>query len=247
VPFQGSWNSRADAGYGGNATDFARPMQWNTAGAWLLGFSELFTLVIVILSVLIDGVAITAPQGSAAHNTYLAGSVAVEIALWVLMLLFAVMDRRKLRSLGYLRTASIWWILVLPFTPLVYLIMRGVAVSREVGRGFGPLIAYIVSYLVIILLAVLTAIAIPVYLAQQTGGTVASSQFAAGIQKGLDENGAQYTVTCPPSIPTTVGSTFTCTAVESSGPSHSLNIGIVQGTDGKPTPKLLSVSPPIAG
>jgi hypothetical protein len=245
VPFQGSWNARADTGHNASAIEFARPMQWNTAGAWLLAFSQLIYLVLVVVFAVVDASAISAPFGSGANNLLLSGTVAVQIGLWVLLLLFAAMDRRKLRSLGYLRTASIWWILVIPFTPLLYLVMRGIAVSREVGRGFGPLVAYIVSYVVIVLLGVGAAVAIPLYLAQEGG--VSSAAFAAGIQKGLDGSGAQFTVTCPPSIPTTIGQSFTCTAVDAAGTSHALKISIVAGADGKPAPKLLSVSPPIAG
>lgn len=245
VPFQGSWNYRPQPGFGGNAPDdLARPMQWNTAGAWLLAFSYLFAIVVAIFYLVVASPALALQSRQQRVDSITFASLWIPTALWILQVLFVLMDRRKLRSFGYLRTATVWWILLLP--PLLYLIMRGVAVSREVRHGFAPLITYLVSWAVVVLLGITSAILIPAFLAQRAGGSLASSQFASSLETGLNEKGGHYTVTCPPSLPTNVGSTFTCTAIDATGSAHSLDISIVQGTDGKPTAKLLSVTPPIA-
>jgi Protein of unknown function (DUF2510) len=244
VPFQTAWNANAQGGYGA-AEEFARPAQWNTPGSWLLAFSQLIVLVAVVLFIVFDSSAIAAARGSAVPNgPLLYASFAVEVGLLALQLLFAAMDRRKLRSLGYLQTASIWWVLLVP--PLIYLIMRGVAVSREVRRGFGPLIAYVAVYAGIIVLSIIAAVAIPLFL-HTTVGATSSTEFASSLQTGLDEKGGHFSVTCPPTIPTAIGATFSCTATDAAGSAHVLAIQVVRGSDGKPTVKLQSVSPPISG
>ncbi|HEX3678241.1 MAG TPA: DUF2510 domain-containing protein [Galbitalea sp.] len=246
VPFQASWNQSSQGGGHGGESEFAQPGQWNTAGAWLLAFSPIVTIVAIGILVAVDASAIPTILSPTDHTlTYT--TLGVEIGVFLLEVLFASMDRRKLQSLGYLQPASVWWILLA--APLVYLIMRGIAVSREVRHGFGPLIANIVTtLLVIVLVGVGTAIAIPAYIASQGGvGTAAyAAQFDTGLEKGLDEHGAHYTVNCPPTIPTTINAEFSCTATDTSTNSaHTLKMEIVQGADGKLAPKLLSVDPPI--
>ena len=245
VPFQGAWNHQSQAGYGAaDSGDFVRPAQWNTAGGWLLAFSYVFALV-AIFGWAAANTSSLALATEAQRNAEIAvASLWIPAALFILQVLFTLMDRRKLRSLGYLHRASFWWILLLP--PLVYLIMRGVAISREVRHGFAPLITYLVTVGAVILLGIGSAIAIPALL-NQPGGSSASAQFASSLQTGLNEKGGHFTVTCPSSIPTSIGSTFTCTAVDAAGTSHSLRIQVITGADGKPGVKLLSVTPPITG
>jgi hypothetical protein len=248
VPFQGSWNNRTQTGYSvGAADDFARPAQWNTAGAWLLAFSYIFTLMVAVVYVVAEFPTLTLESAQARQSSIEFASIWIQVGLWVLLVLFALMDRRKLLSFGYLRPARAWWILLFP--PLIYLIMRGVGISREVRHGFGPLITYLVSILAIVLLGIGSSIAIPAFLASRAGalGSQSGASFASSLQKGLNAKGAGYVVTCPPTIPDTVGSTFSCTAVPSvSGATHTLMIEVVRGTNGQPTARLLSVTPPIA-
>jgi Protein of unknown function (DUF2510) len=246
VPFQGAWNQQSQAGDLGTAgsTDFARPAQWNTAGAWLLAFSYVFALIAVFGWAVANSSSLALDTEVKRDADITFASLWIPVALFVLQVLFTLMDRRKLRSFGYLRLASFWWILLLP--PLVYLIMRAVVISREVRHGFAPLVTYLVTIGAVVLLGIGTAIAIPAFMNQRTG-SLASTQFASSLQTGLDEKGGHFTVTCPPSIPTSIGSTFTCTAVDSAGTSHSLDIQVITGTDGKPGVKLLSVTPPITG
>jgi hypothetical protein len=246
VPFQSAWNQQSKAGDFGatGSTDFARPAQWNTAGAWLLAFSYVFALIAIFGWAVANSSSLALETVLERNADITFASLWIPVALFVLQILFTLMDRRKLRSFGYLRPASFWWILLLP--PLVYLIMRAVVISREVRHGFAPLVTYLVTIGAVVLLGVGTAIAIPAFL-NQRAGSLASTQFASSLQTGLNEKGAHFTVTCPPTIPSTIGSTFTCTAADSAGTSHSLDIQVITGTDGKPGVKLLSVTPPITG
>jgi hypothetical protein len=235
VPFQGSWNTASEAtGYSvGSGDNFARPTQWNTVGAWLLAFSGLLSSIAVLVVIGTSGTSIT--------SAYSAGRfLGVGAVVFLVNVLFAEADRRKLRSLGYLSIPSLWWMLL---SPLVYLIVRTVKVWGEVRKGIAPLVTYFVVNVVSgLLVSVLIVVVLPGAL-----GVTSSAAFTSSLQTGLNHNGGHYTVTCPPTLSVTVGANFTCTAVDGSGVSHALSITIVRGADGQPTAKLLSVTPPIAG
>jgi hypothetical protein len=234
VPFQGSWNTNSQgASYSvGSVGDFARPAQWNTVGSWLLAFSGLLSSVAVLIVFATAGTSITTPFGAGRYF----GAAAV---VFLVIVLFAEADRRKLRSLGYLSVPSLWWMLLA--APLAYLIVRTVKVYGEVRRGIAPLITY---FVVNVVSGILVGVAIAVLLPGVLGAT-SSAAFASSLQTGLNQNGGHYTVTCPPTLSITVGANFTCTAIDVSGVSHELSITIVRGADGQPTAKLLSVVPPI--
>jgi hypothetical protein len=230
VPFQGSWNSRP---YNDPANDFVRPAQWNTVGGWLIAFSS---IVVGILEAIITAVAIPSHDPNLTLGIIVGGVVVT----YLLLFLFAEADRRALRRFGFEHTASILWMLL---GPLVYLILRTVAIGREVRRGYAPL----VTFGVIAVVGVIASVGLPLFLASRIG-SIASDEFSSSLEQGLDQNGGHYTVACPSSIPTTVGSEFTCTATDTSTrATHTLNIEVVTGADGKPTVKLLSVTPPISG
>ena len=247
VPFQGSWNQTSQSSaygsgsaYGTASGEFARPAQWNTLGVWLLAFSGLLSVIILGVFAAVNAPSLASPTTPFVY-------VGIQVGVLVLELLFAAMDRAKLRSLGYLQLTSIWWILLLG--PLLYLILRGVAVSREVRHGFAPLITFIVTMGSIIVLAIVAAVAIPAFIESRlgAGSAVAATQFSAGLERGLDEKGGNYTVVCPPTIPTTIGAQFSCTATDSAtNTAHTLTIQVTRGTDGKPSAKLISVDPPIS-
>jgi hypothetical protein len=241
VPFQSSWDSRGQGGYtAGSAEDFAQPAQWNTVWVWLLAFS---TLLLTLAYA-----ATFAVVSTGTPTTVLTSVAVLAVGSFVLEILFALADRRKLLSWGHLQPASVWWILL---GPLFYLIFRAVAVRREVGRGLAPLITYIVVAVgSSIILTIGSAIFLPAFLASRgvIVGSVSGSAFASSLQTGLNEQGANYTVICPQTIPTTVDSIFSCTATPAgSGEAHTLKIEVIRGADGQPTTKLLSVTPPFSG
>jgi hypothetical protein len=241
VPLKGSWNTNTHGGaYSVGANDFARPAQWNTVWVWLLALSSLLLTLSYIV--------FFAVESTVAPTTELISLVVLVSGVFVLEILFAAADRRKLVRWGYLRPASVWWILL---GPLFYLIFRAVAVRREVGRGLAPLITYIaVGVGSGLVLAIGSAIFIPAFLALHgdTAGYENSTLFASEVAEGLDSNGHTYAVVCATRIPTTIGSHFDCTATDNATRvSHTLAIEIVDGENGHPSVKLLSVTPPISG
>ncbi len=241
-PFAGSQNTVQQASPYGTAytDDFARPVQSNTVGAWLLAFSGLLTTIGIVIYGAIAGFAFTS-----SYN--LGGYLGVGAVVYLITLFFAEADRRRLKSLGYLRVPSLWWMLLVP--PLIYLILRTVAVWGEVRRGLAPLITYVVVNVVSgILLSVAFAVLFSGALHAGSTGSAYATEFTAGIEKGLDQHGGNYTVVCPTTIPSIVGARFSCTATDAAtGTAHTLNIQVVEGSDGKPAVKLLSVTPPISG
>ena len=61
--------------------------------------------------------------------------------LYVIAIAFAIHDQKVMSNSLHPRVASHWWMLLGPF---VYLIVRGVHVSRTVGHGWVPLIIYLI-------------------------------------------------------------------------------------------------------
>jgi hypothetical protein len=238
VPFQGSLSQSPNGtayGQGG----FAGPSQWNTASAWILAFSPLYTSAVIVLIFIL-----TAAGNPSNATPATSGSIfGADIVLIIVEVLLAVSDRRKLRSYGFQQTASVWWILL---GPVIYLIVRAVNVWREARHGIAPMITNIVVTVVSgVLIGTLAAVSV---IASQGdfGSAAYSVQFAAGVEKVLNENGGHYVVECPPTFPATINSQFSCTATDASTNTvHTLTIEVVQGANGTPTEKLLSVDPPL--
>jgi hypothetical protein len=256
VPFQNSWNS---TGYAAQPGDFARPMQWNTGGVWVLATSTLWSSIVagalVFVYFLLFGTnqLISVSTGTTATSTALELELGIG-AIGILLLLFAASrDRARLRSFGYLQLTSVWWVLLV--APLVYLIIRTIRVRRESGHGLAPLVFYLVSYVGIIVLGIVAAVAIPAFLASRVAAsstvadTANATSLASGITSGMDKNGGNYSVSCTPfAEPKTNPVDVTCTALDiASNVSHTLQIEVDPGVDGgQPTVKLLSVTPPIS-
>ena len=187
------------------------------------------------------GLLIALSRGAAPTTGYGTGYIIGSLAIpYLITVAFAEIDRRKLRSLGYLKIPSLWWMLLAP--PLVYLIVRTVYVWGEVRTGAGPLITNIV-------VSVASSVAVVLAFTALFAGALSnpSQQFAAGLEKGLDEKGGHFTVSCPAPLPAKIGVRFACTATDSSGTTHSIGMQITAGTNGAASYKLLSVTPKIDG
>lgn len=255
VPFQNAW-STAGGGSVMGPGEFARPAQWNTGGIWFIATS-------VFWSGLLGGVVGFAGALVPSLRPYVLtagtpGYSAVDLGLvtlvLVLLLIAAGRDRSRLLRMGYQQPPAIWWILLLPFTPLAYMIVRTSRVRRESGHGSAPLVFFLATYGVVVVLGIAAAIAIPAFLASRgaLGDTVTqtanATSLATGITTGMDKNGGSYSVTCTPfAKPTTSPVEVTCIAVDlASQKSHTLQIEVDPSIDGgQPTVKLLSVNPPI--
>ena len=260
--YGGGYSSDYGRGYGRNQSVNvgrvtmldATPQRWNTFWVWFLVFLPFLPNIILLIEAPLFGwtasslsPSIAAGSTSTTEISRAYSGLVFAIALpylttFALNVVSAIRDRAQLRSWGYIEAASPWWILLL--APLVYLIVRTVRVRAEVRRGIAPLVTYLVIYVGGVIISVLVAIAIPVFLGQQGQAQKASVEVA--IENALvSSTGRTFTVHCPDPT-STVGSTFSCTAVDPlTRLSHVLSIEVVTGPDGTPTVKLISVTPTI--
>jgi Protein of unknown function (DUF2510) len=249
VPFQGSPDPNHNAGaYGGVYTeDFARPTRSNTVWSWILAASPLYFIALSLIGVLVIAGQFSSGGLAAATSVDFVVGLLVILGI-VLVIVSAVRDSATLRRWGFIKPASGAWVLL---STLVYLILRTVRVYRETRHGIAPIIFFVIaSFVAGSAYGVIVFALVPSIVATTTGpGSAAyASEFTTGIERGLDQNGASYNVVCPTSIPTTIGATFSCTATDkATNAAHTLSIQVIEGTNGKPTVKLLSVTPPITG
>jgi hypothetical protein len=249
VPFQNTWNATGQqaataGGYpGGYPGDYAGPTSWSTPWGWILAASPIYFLTLSVISATL----IATHKAADGPINQTPGEIivgALVILGLILLLISAILDNLKLKSLGHLRPAGWGWIFL---SPLVYLIIRTVRIFGATRRGIAPMIFFAIALVAGIVVAIVVVAVIDISTGLTGGALGTSSAFSAGLVKGLDENGGNYTVSCPTVIPSVVGDKFSCTATDvSTKTPHVLNIEVVTGTDGKPTVKLLSVDPPIA-
>ena len=217
----------------------ASPLQWNTVWIWLIIFLPLLLEGISYgaLPTLIPALAVS-PDPVAALALGELACVAVAIALFITL---AYQDRRTLRQWGYANPPSPWWMLI----SLVYFILRAIRVHRESGHGLAPLFVFIAigigsGIFSPILGAAISAEDAPALQSAQT--TIMERQFT----EVLDSHGGNYSFTCPAAFNFVIGEQFTCTATDlTSSVPHAVALEIVAGSDGKPTVKLISVTPAI--
>lgn len=106
-----------------------QPTRAYTGAVWALATMPLWVTVIVVTLVLALG---------NLYSTFLVSLTSV--VTFVVAVLFAIHDHKVLLNSLHPKAASAWWILL---SPMVYLIVRGVHVSRNVGHGWAPLIVYL--------------------------------------------------------------------------------------------------------
>ncbi|MGE3192254.1 MAG: DUF2510 domain-containing protein [Microbacteriaceae bacterium] len=106
----------------------------HTAGVWLLAFSPIISVAVVLLldiAMGLAGVTGVIPLG--------VGGLATLLLTW----LFAAMDANSLAQRGYHRPRLAWMLL---FPPLAYLIARGKEVRRESKRAWPPELVFILNF-----------------------------------------------------------------------------------------------------
>ena len=217
----------------------ATPTRWNTPAIWIIIF---LPFVIVALAWLVLPPIVIAVAANPADAGLLGfGDFGTVVVLYAIYIALAYSDRRKLREWGYTNPPSPWWMLL----AIVYLILRTSRVRRESGHGIAPLVVYLSFAIGVgILSPVLAGI---VAVANAPAGEAAErTVFVRQFTEGLDSHGGNFTLNCPPDFSLAVGSQFTCTATElTNSTTHAIALQVVTGTDGKPTVKLISVTPPI--
>jgi len=128
-----------------------------TAGIWLLALLPIISVALLPVLGMVFG-AITGPTGAiddpvmttqAALAVFIGYLAVLAIASWT----FAGIDIKLLGGRGY-DAPKIWWMLV-PLSPLAYLIARGRVVRAEGKRAWPPELLFFLSIIIPIGLAVL--------------------------------------------------------------------------------------------
>jgi hypothetical protein len=209
------------------------PTRSNTVSSWFVALSPFYYAIAFIIAL---------PALASISGVIVLGSIAAAIIVvpFVIALIFAIVDFGALKKLGHPRPASPGWMFL---TPLVYLIVRTVRVRRATGKGSAPLWVWIAAWAISsAIIGIATVQIIPAVMNFQN-----SSSLARGIEDGMNSQGGKFQVTCPPNAPLTIGSKFTCTALDgTTHTQHTLLIDVVAGTNGQPTIQLETVTPPIA-
>jgi hypothetical protein len=212
--------------------DEAVPTRSNTVSSWFVALSPFYYAIAFIIAL---------PALASIAGVAVLGAIAAAVLVipFAIALIFAISDFSALKKRGIPRPAAPGWMFL---TPLVYLIVRTVRVRRATGKGSAPLWVWIAAWAVSsAIIGISTVQIIPAVTNFQN-----SSSLARGIEDGMNSQGGKFQVTCPPTAPLTVGSTFTCSAFDAATQTrHSLVIDVVAGTNGQPTVQLRTVTPPI--
>ena len=175
----------------------------STAESWIVSFSPILLAVALL----------TAGWAWLYVAPTIVFIVAALVLNYVVVVLFALLDRRKLTAWKHTPPAAIGAFLTAP----VYLLLRG----RRLARSWGQLVGWALLMLVLIGLPV----------GAWYGGALHSVQTAVQIQTEIrDElvsSGQASNVSCPPiADTTTVGSIYTCSARLSDGTERGIWVSI---------------------
>lgn len=106
------------------------PTRAYTGAVWALATMPVWTTIIVL--VLLFGL-------GDLYTPFLVSLTSV--VLFVVALGFAIRDHKVMMNSLHPKAASAWWMLL---GPMIFLIVRGVHVSRNIGHGWAPLIVYLI-------------------------------------------------------------------------------------------------------
>lgn len=179
-----------------------------TAGAWMLALSPVLQLGLLGL-----GWAVTEGGASSATGV-IATALATVALLWVV--LSAILDYRRLGSLGHEFRPSVAWILLGPF---FYLMARAIHVYRTARRGTGPTWVYLVLATVVGAAVGLGSLALP---REASAADLRSVEQRLTVE--LQEQGIDYQVLCPSQASASLGSSFVCTAYDDVGPAALIRV-----------------------
>ncbi|MBB5634097.1 uncharacterized membrane protein YhaH (DUF805 family) [Cryobacterium mesophilum] len=115
---------------GVKATVQFHPTRAYTGSVWAIATMPLWVTIVVL------GLAIGLGN---LYSSFLI--VMTSVIVFVIAIALAIHDHKVMLNSLHPAAASAWWMLL---SPLVYLIVRGVHVSRTVGHGWAPLVVYLI-------------------------------------------------------------------------------------------------------
>jgi hypothetical protein len=184
------------------------PPSVGTGPAWVIAIVPLLHLVATLLVV----------TGIGASQDLRVVVPGIAAAVYLLVLGLAIADRVALRRSGHPLAAS--WTYALLGAP-IYLIARGLRLSRVSGRGFGPVI--VLAILGVVQLG--SALAVPGLLISAVP-TVFAAQAEQSVVSDGTAIGARLEVVCPPTPPILVGQQFGCAATTAAGDHYDVLVSL---------------------
>lgn len=212
----------------GTVPDWRRDRTSATTGSvWLLALSPALVAGVVV-GWLMVGAGMGLPPMAL---------LAVAPILWLLTILFAAADARTLTRRG-VPAASAWWILL---GPVVYLVVRAIAVRRSGATGVAPLVVTLVVSALVGAIVGLGSVALKASLAPRAdASTVVDQQESARrteqvIQSDLQSRGQDWKVDCSAAaVRIAPNSSFQCTATSTADAAKS-TIAVVLDAQGRTT------------
>ncbi len=119
-------NTQGNVSMSASSTLQFQPTRAYTKSVWTIATMPLWATILLL------GLMITLGDF---YSTFLIALTSVLI--FALTVMLAVHDRQVLHNSLHTQTASPWWMILSPF---IYLLVRGLRVSRTVGHGWAPLI-----------------------------------------------------------------------------------------------------------
>jgi|GEM_PF-5119976 len=133
-PMSQRYNSQGHVSMSARPVTQFQPTRAYTKSVWAIATAPLWSTILLL------GLMITLGDF---YSTFLIALTSVLI--FALTVMFAIHDRHVLKASLHTATASPWWMLL---SPLLYLVVRGVHVTRTVGHGWAPLIVHVLCTLV---------------------------------------------------------------------------------------------------
>ncbi|MEO6944497.1 MAG: DUF2510 domain-containing protein [Lacisediminihabitans sp.] len=195
------------AGHGQNGNGMLS-VPVSTAPIWIIALFPLLQLVIMLLLVTGFGAALQL-------------NLVVPVLLGIVYLTTVALafgDYRILKHSGVNKPAHWSWALL---TSPVYLFVRAMVLTRQTGRGFGPVLVW----LALAVLSVVSVVAVPGMLIT-TVPAVFSAQAEQSIASDAAANGATLDVRCPATPPILVGQTFSCHGTAGPGKTFEIEVSL---------------------
>lgn len=180
-----------------------------TVGAW--GLALMPIVIGAALAAVVALVVLPDPSVLLMTSAVLITVAGIGAGTLVWTILFAALDRRRLRTLGHDRRPSVLWAIFLG--PVAYFLARIVALRDSGRRPAAPLVGYIAA---LVLVGVGAGVAVGAGAA-----TLTTVSPIVGIESSLEaslaQQGMPYAVLCPSGIELAQGAVMTCEARDDLG------------------------------
>ncbi len=180
-----------------------------TLGAWALALMPI--VIGAALAAVVMLVVLPDPSVLLMTSAVLLAVAGIGVGALVWTILFAALDRRRLRTLGHDRRPSVLWAILLG--PVAYFLARIVALRDSGRRAAAPLVGYILA---LVLVGVGAGVAVGAGAASLTGIS-AIGGIESSLESSLAEQGMPYAVMCPSGIELVQGAVMTCEARDDIG------------------------------